>query len=97
MFYGIIGEPLANIQKVLINKVRPFALVRFVNALHKRHLSFPKDICKKIFSKGISISAVGQNILLWSKQFKYSDPDGGYDNFSDPSIRYVGFNVKVGF
>lgn len=59
--------------------------------------TLPKDICKKIFSKGISISAVGQNILLWSKQFKYSDPDGGYDNFSDPSIRYVGFNVKVGF
>ena len=51
----------------------------------------------KIYTKGISLSTVGQNLFLWSKQFKYSDPDGGYDNFSDPSIRYIGFNVKVSF
>ena len=59
--------------------------------------TLPKDICAKLRTKGISVSAVGQNIFLWSKQFKYSDPDGGTDNFSDPSIRYVGFNVKANF
>jgi len=59
--------------------------------------TLPGDICKKVYANKISISAVGQNIYLWSKQFKYSDPDGGYDNFSDPSIRYVGFNIKVDF
>ncbi len=59
--------------------------------------TFPKSICEKMYTKAISLSAVGQNLLLWSKQFKYSDPDGGVDNFSDPSIRYVGFNLKVNF
>ena len=59
--------------------------------------TLPKHICEKIYTKGISLSAVGQNLFLWSKQFKYSDPDGGYDNFSDPSIRYIGFNVKASF
>lgn len=59
--------------------------------------TFPKSICEKMYTKAISLSAVGQNLLLWSKQFKYSDPDGGIDNFSDPSIRYVGFNLKMNF
>jgi TonB-linked SusC/RagA family outer membrane protein len=57
----------------------------------------PKTICTKFKSKGVSASAVGQNMFLWAKQFKYSDPDGGYENFSDPSIRYVGFNLKFIF
>lgn len=58
---------------------------------------FPQSIYSKIKSKGISISAVGQNVFLWAKQFKYSDPDGGTENFSDPSLRYLGFNIKVDF
>lgn len=66
-----------------------------------REMSFtydlPKNICAKFFSKGASVSAVGQNVLLWAKQFKYSDPDGGSENFSDPSQRYLGFNLKVIF
>lgn len=57
----------------------------------------PRNLCKKILSNGISLSAVGQNMFLWAKQFKYSDPDGGYENFSDPSLRYVGFNLKCNF
>lgn len=57
----------------------------------------PQSLCEKLNSKGVSASAVGQNMFLWAKQFKYSDPDGGYENFSDPSIRYVGFNLKFIF
>lgn len=57
----------------------------------------PKEICKRLNSSGVTVSAVGQNMFLWSKQFKYSDPDGGYENFSDPSIRYVGCNLKFNF
>ena len=57
----------------------------------------PKTLCAKFKSQGVSASAVGQNMFLWAKQFKYSDPDGGYENFSDPSIRYVGFNLKFIF
>jgi hypothetical protein len=57
----------------------------------------PKDWCSKIKSQGITVSAIGQNVFLWAKQFKYSDPDGGYENFSDPSIRYIGFNLKLNY
>jgi TonB-linked SusC/RagA family outer membrane protein len=57
----------------------------------------PKKVCEKFKSQGVAVSAVGQNMFLWAKQFKYSDPDGGYENFSDPSIRYIGFNLKLNF
>ncbi|MGB4577840.1 MAG: SusC/RagA family TonB-linked outer membrane protein [Paludibacter sp.] len=49
------------------------------------------------WAKGASISLVGQNVLLWAKDFNYSDPDGGIEDFSDPSVRYLGGNIKVTF
>ena len=49
------------------------------------------------WAKAATVSFVGQNVLLWAKQFKYSDPDGGVEDFSDPSIRYLGGNIKVTF
>lgn len=57
----------------------------------------PKAICSMIKAHTLSVSAIGQNVLFWAKDFKYSDPDGGTENFSDPSQRYLGFNVKIGF
>jgi len=57
----------------------------------------PQKWCEKLGSKGIAVSAVGQNVLLWAKDFKYSDPDGGSENLTDPSIRYVGFNIQMKF
>ncbi len=59
--------------------------------------SLPEKLYSRIKAKGGSISAVGQNVFLWAKDFKYSDPDGGSENFSDPSIRYLGLNVKLSF
>ncbi|GBU08330.1 SusC/RagA family TonB-linked outer membrane protein [Bacteroidales bacterium] len=59
--------------------------------------TLPKDLSSKVNAKNLSLSAVGQNVLLWAKDFKYSDPDGGRENFSDPSMRYLGFNVKMDF
>lgn len=59
--------------------------------------SLPNSFCNKIKSKGISIGFVGQNLLIWTKEFKYSDPDKGSDNLNSPSIRYLGFNLKVDF
>jgi hypothetical protein len=55
----------------------------------------PKKICGKFGSKGASVALVGQNMYLWAKQFKYSDPDGGTENLSAPSQRYMGFNIKL--
>jgi TonB-linked SusC/RagA family outer membrane protein len=58
----------------------------------------PKDILTKMGPvKGASISFVGQNVFFWAKDFEYSDPDGGNENFSDPSVRYLGGNIKVTF
>ena len=48
-------------------------------------------------AKGASVSFVGQNVMLWAKDFKYSDPDGGIEDFSDPSVRYLGANIKLTF
>ncbi len=49
------------------------------------------------WAKAASVSFVGQNVFLWAKDFKYSDPDGGHEDFSDPSVRYLGANIKVTF
>lgn len=51
----------------------------------------------KINAKNISLSAIGQNLIYWAKQFKYSDIDGGTENFTDPSLRYIGLNLKIDF
>jgi hypothetical protein len=57
----------------------------------------PKELASKIRARELAVSAVGQNVFLWAKQFKYSDPDGGSENFLDPSLRYLGLNLKIGF
>jgi hypothetical protein len=57
----------------------------------------PQEFCNKLGINGVSVSAIGQNVLLWAKQFKYSDPDGGSENFIDPAVRYLGVNLKIGF
>jgi hypothetical protein len=45
----------------------------------------------------ISVAATGYNLLLWTKDFKYSDPDVGKEDMNAPSQRMIGFNVKLGF
>ena len=57
----------------------------------------PAKYCRMIRSKGMSVSFVGQNVFMSARDFKYSDPDGGTENLSDPSARYLGFNVKLSF
>ena len=57
----------------------------------------PAKYCRMIRSRGISVSFVGQNVFMSARDFKYSDPDGGTENLSDPSSRYLGFNVKLSF
>ncbi len=57
----------------------------------------PQELCSRLGINGVSVSAIGQNVFLWAKQFKYSDPDGGSENFIDPAVRYLGLNLKIGF
>lgn len=58
---------------------------------------FPDRLAQKINAKGIDISLIGQNLIYWAKDFKYSDIDGGTENFSDPSMRYIGLDIKLNF
>lgn len=55
----------------------------------------PKSLCEKVCLKGATIGLVGQNLLIWTKEFKYADPDVGGDNLSAPSTRLLGFNIKL--
>ena len=57
----------------------------------------PAYLAKKVGMNDLSLGFVGNNLLLWTKDFKYSDPDRGYDDINSPSTRYVGFNVKFSF
>lgn len=59
---------------------------------------FPRTVLDRIsFVKGASISAVGQNVLLFSKDFRFSDPDGGTEDLADPAVRYLGLHLKLTF
>ncbi len=65
-----------------------------------REISLSYNMPAKLFRKVVkaaSISLIGQNVLLKAKQFKYSDPDGGNEDFADPSTRYLGFKINFTF
>lgn len=57
----------------------------------------PKDICGKLKAKAASVAFIGQNLLMWTKDFRYSDPDKGGESLNSPSIRYIGVNIKLDF
>ena len=69
--------------------------------LKLREISLSYQVPSKFLTswgaKKASISLIGQNMLLWSKDYKYSDPDNSKEDFADPSVRYVGANVKLSF
>lgn len=59
--------------------------------------TLPKKVCSAVKLKGASISFIGQNMLLWAKEFKYADPDINEDDLNSPSQRFLGFNIKADF
>lgn len=59
--------------------------------------TLPKSISDKLRLNETSISFVGQNLFIWMKEFKNADPDIDSDDMSSPSMRYIGFNVKLNF
>lgn len=74
-----------------------------------REISLTYDLsfatCNKLKLKGASVSLIGSNLFMWTKDFKYSDPDKSYDpnnsrtneNLNSPSLRMLGANIKVNF
>ena len=55
----------------------------------------PNEFCQKLNLKGVSVGFVGQNLWMWTKEFRFADPDKASDNMNTPSTRYLGFNVKL--
>lgn len=51
----------------------------------------PASICQKVKLKGASLAFVGQNLLIWTKEFRFSDPDRASDNLNSPSISLCRF------
>lgn len=83
--WGGTGRPLDTYEKTFY-KLREISLTYTVPSKHLQG-----------WAKGASISFVGQNVFLWAKDFKYSDPDGGSEDFADPAVRYLGGNLKLTF
>jgi len=80
--WGGAGSPADTYSKTFI-KLREISLT----------YNFPQKWPGK-YIKAASASIVGQNVWLKAKNFKYSDPDGGSEDFADPAVRYIGFNIK---
>jgi outer membrane receptor protein involved in Fe transport len=69
--------------------------------------TLPKSISQKIRTENIQVSLVGQNLFLWAKEFRFSDPETFNGDIWDsshylcfipsPSERYIGFNIKSDF
>ena len=59
--------------------------------------TLPKALIANSVFNNASISVTGQNLFLWTKDFKYSDPDVGSEDMNAPSQRMIGVNLKLGF
>lgn len=57
----------------------------------------PASFCKKAGLQGASIAFIGNNLFLWTKDFKFSDPDKATENLNSPSLRMLGCNLKINF
>lgn len=74
-----------NIKKASFIKLREVAL----------NYTLPNVIAQKILMKNVRVGVIGQNLFMWTKEFKFSDPDRGLENLNTPTSRYVGFNINL--
>ncbi len=67
--------------------------------------NLPSELLKKTFLKGVTLSAVGSNLWIMSKNLPYADPESGlaagnlqgYTIGSLPTTRDFSFNLKLNF
>ena len=59
--------------------------------------TMPSKFLSPLKVKKAAIALTGQNLFLWTKEFKFSDPDVGSDDLNSPSMRYIGFNLNLSF
>jgi hypothetical protein len=76
-----------NIKKATFVKLREVAF----------NYTLPQSFTQKIHMKNARVGIIGQNLFIWTKEFKYSDPDRGLENLNSPTPRYIGFNINLTF
>lgn len=88
------AQPSGSVRAQWVNDMT-FLKLRELSLSYK----IPKQICEKLRLNNVEFAFVGQNLFIWSKNFKYSDPDGSYSTAGlvTPSVRYLGFNLKFDF
>jgi TonB-linked SusC/RagA family outer membrane protein len=60
--------------------------------------TLPVSVAKFIGAKSASVSFTGQNVWMWTKDFRFADPDKANDSqLTSPSVRYVGGNIQLTF
>ncbi|MFD2036233.1 SusC/RagA family TonB-linked outer membrane protein [Belliella marina] len=57
----------------------------------------PKSVAAKFKASAASIAITGQNVFIWTKEYRFSDPDKASDDLNSPSIRYTGLNLRLNF
>lgn len=61
------------------------------------HYTVPASFAKRIKAQRASLGVTGQNLFLWTKQYRFSDPDAGTEDLNSPSMRYIGVNLNLTF
>lgn len=60
--------------------------------------NLPSKTAKYLGARSASLSVTGQNVWMWTKAFRYADPDKSDDTqLTSPSVRYMGLNLQVTF
>jgi TonB-linked SusC/RagA family outer membrane protein len=60
--------------------------------------TIPGNITKALGARAITVSLTGQNVFMWTKEFRFADPDKADDTqLTAPSVRYLGANVQLTF
>lgn len=60
--------------------------------------NLPAPIAKLLGARSGSISLTGQNVWMWTKAFRFADPDKADDTqLTSPSVRYMGGNITLTF
>lgn len=59
--------------------------------------TLPRKFSEKLKMKNVRVGLIGKNLFIWTKEFRFSDPDRGTENLNTPTARYLGFNINLTF
>ncbi|MCW3467725.1 SusC/RagA family TonB-linked outer membrane protein [Chitinophaga nivalis] len=57
----------------------------------------PAALARRVGARSAAVALTGQNVFLWTKAYKFADPDGASDDVTSPAVRYVGVDFKLTF